>query len=127
MPAPQGGNIMALNDRLRVIRVDSEEQRTHAIEVMRATYKQEKNWITKDEKLFPDGELGNPGVSWFVVLDGRQPIGTLRVLYDLPLDLYQQYGFKTLAGINVEEFLRKNRIAEIGRFAVLPEYRRHMV
>ncbi len=117
---------MALTERLHVIRVATDAQRALAIEVMRATYKQEKNWITRDEKLFPDDELGNPGVSWFVVQDGTRPVGTLRVLYDLPLDQYKEYGFKMLGGIDVDEFIRKNRIAEIGRFAVLPEYRRHM-
>lgn len=117
---------MALIERLHVIRVATDAQRAAAIEVMRATYKQEKNWITRDEKLFPDDELGNPGVSWFVVQDGTKPVGTLRVLYDLPLDQYKEYDFKTLGGINLDEFIRKNRIAEIGRFAVLPEYRRHM-
>jgi ribosomal protein S18 acetylase RimI-like enzyme len=118
---------MGLIDRLRVLRVGGPADRTLAMEVMRATYKQEKNWITTDEKLFPEAELGNPGVSWFVVLDGDRPVGTLRVLYDLPLDLYQEYGFKMLGGIDLDEFVRRNRIAEIGRFAVLPEYRRHMV
>ncbi|MBX3745499.1 MAG: GNAT family N-acetyltransferase [Verrucomicrobiae bacterium] len=118
---------MALTERLRVVRVESEAERAFAIEVMRATYKQEKNWITRDEKLFPDDELGNPAVSWFVVFDEDRPVGTLRVLYDLPLELYQEYGFKTLGGIDIEEFIRRNRIAEIGRFAVLPEYRSRMV
>ena len=60
---------MALSDRLRVIRVTGDSERTLAIEVMRATYKQEKNWITRDEKLFPDDELGKNRFSWFVVLD----------------------------------------------------------
>jgi hypothetical protein len=118
---------MALTDRLEIIRVASEKERACAIEIMRATYQQEKNWITRDEKLFPDAELGNPGVSWFVALEGGRPVGTLRVLYDLPLELYEEYGFKTLGGIDLDEFIRKNRIAEIGRFAVLPEFRRHMV
>lgn len=118
---------MALIDRLRVLRVGGQAERALAMEVMRATYKQEKNWITLDEKLFPQDELGNPGVSWFVVLDSDRPVGTLRVLYDLPLELYQEYGFKMLGGIDLDEFVRRNRIAEIGRFAVLPEYRRHMV
>jgi hypothetical protein len=118
---------MAFNDLLRVIRVESESERALAIEVMHATYKQEKNWITRDEKLFPDNELGNPAVSWFVALERRRPVGTVRVLYDLPLDLYKEYGYKTLGGIDLDEFIRKNQIAEIGRFAVLPEYRRHVV
>ena len=63
---------MGLNDRLRVIRVSGPSERALAIEVMRATYQQEKNWITRDEKLFPDDELGNEQISWFVVLDTDQ-------------------------------------------------------
>lgn len=118
---------MGLNDRLRVIRVESPAERALAIEVMRATYQQEKNWITRDEKLFPDDELGNAQVSWFVVLETDRPIGTLRVLYDLPLETYKEYGFKSLGGLDIDEFIRRNRIAEIGRFAVLPEFRKHMV
>jgi ribosomal protein S18 acetylase RimI-like enzyme len=118
---------MALSDRLHVIRVGTDAERALAIQVMGATYKQEKNWITRDEKLFPESELGKPDVSWFVVLEGTRPVGTLRVLYDLPLDLYKEYGFKMLGGVDLDEFIRKNRIAEIGRFAVLPEYRKHMV
>ncbi len=118
---------MGLIDRLKVIRVSSPAERTLAIDVMKATYKREKNWITRDEKLFPDEELGNKSVSWFVVLEDGRPVGTLRVLYDLPLDLYKEYGFKMIGGIDLDEFIRRNRIAEIGRFAVLPEYRRHPV
>lgn len=118
---------MGLSNRLRVIRVSCEAERALAIEVMRATYQQEKNWITRDEKLFPDDELGNRDVSWFVVLEVDRPIGTLRILYDLPLEQYKEYGFKTLGGIDIDEFIRRNRIAEIGRFAVLPEYRKHMM
>jgi hypothetical protein len=117
---------MGKTDRLRVIRVQTPADRLLAIEVMRATYQQEKNWITRDEKLFPETELGDAGVSWFVVLDQDRPVGTLRVLYDLPLDLYKEYGFQTLGGINLDEFIRQHRIAEIGRFAVLPEKRKQM-
>ncbi len=118
---------MGLIDRLKVIRVSSPAERTLAIDVMKATYKQEKNWITRDEKLFPDAELGNTSASWFVVLEGSRPIGTLRVLYDLPLDLYKEYGFKMIGGLDLDSFIRTNRIAEIGRFAVLPEFRKHPV
>ena len=48
---------MGLIDRLRVLRVAGSPDRALAMEVMRATYKQEKNWITTDEKLFPEAEL----------------------------------------------------------------------
>lgn len=117
---------MTLNQRLRVIRVRDEAQRALATQVVRATYQQEKNWILNEQKLFPAEELGNDDVSWFVVFDADRPVGVLRVLYDLPLDLYQEYGFKMIGGMDLDAFIRTHKIAEIGRFAVLPEYRRHM-
>jgi ribosomal protein S18 acetylase RimI-like enzyme len=118
---------MSLNARLRVIRVRSEADRALATAVMRATYHREKNWILNEAKLFPADELGTPDASWFVVLDGDRPVGVLRVLYNLPLDLYQEYGFKMLGGMDLGAFIRAHKIAEIGRFAVLPEYRKHVV
>ncbi len=118
---------MSLKDRITTHRVDGEARRLHAIQVMRATYELEKNWMRGEEKLFPPGELSDPDVSWFVVYDNEVPVGVLRVLYSPPLELYKQYGFKPLGGgIDVEEFVKHNRIAEIGRFAVLPEYRRYI-
>lgn len=117
---------MTLNQRLRVIRVQDETQRTLATQVVRATYQEEKHWILDEQKLFPAEELGSDGVSWFLALDGDRPVGVLRVLYDLPLDLYREYGFQFLGGVDLDAFIRAHKIAEIGRFAVLPEYRRHM-
>jgi len=48
----------------------------------------------------------------------------LRVLYDPPYLQYAAYGLKLLdPSLRVEEFIRDNRIAEVGRFAVQPEFR----
>src|SRR5262249_41582708 len=50
--------------------------------------------------------------------------GVLRVLYDPPLAEYAKYGFKPLdPAIRVEDFIQRYRVAEIGRFAVIPECR----
>jgi len=58
----------------------------------------------------------------------HRPAGVLRVLYDPPLALYAKYGFKAIdPSIRVEDFVRQNRIAEIGRFAVVPRYRRRLM
>jgi hypothetical protein len=49
------------------------------------------------------------------------------VLYELPVELYREYGFQMKQpGLDVDAFLRDNKVAEIGRFAVLPEYRGNM-
>jgi hypothetical protein len=112
---------------LNVIRVTDEAGRQQALFVMRAIYRDEKGWVQNDEKLISAADLGLESVSWFVVRDGERPVGVLRVLYEPPLELYKEYGFKVVAkGIDLDAFIRSNRIAEIGRFAVLPEYRNNI-
>lgn len=115
---------MSLRDRISVIRVQDEAGRAQAIEVLAATYRDEKGWVNDEGRQIPESDLTDPRVSWFVAqVDGR-PVGVLRVLYDPPLELYAEYGFTLVVkDLDVEQFLKQNRIAEIGRFAVLPEYR----
>ncbi len=109
-------------------RIESDAGRRAVIEVLRATYQREKRWIAEPESQFPVEDLVKPNVSWFLVAERGAPAGVLRVLYDQPLALYAKYGFKPIdAPIDVEAFVRNNRIAEIGRFAVLPDQRGHMV
>ncbi len=119
---------MSLKDRVSVIRVEDEAGRQQALEVMRAIYRDEKHWVSADEKLVSVEDLGKDSVSWFVVKFEQRPVAVLRVLYDLPIELYRHYGFKMArADFDLESFLRLNRIAEIGRFAVLPEFRKYIV
>lgn len=109
---------------LRVTRITDETGRQKALAVMRSTYRDEKNWISADEKLVSLGELQDRAVSWFVAEQKGQPVGVLRVLYEPPLDLYAAYGFKLVArDLDLESFIRNHRIAEIGRFAVVPSQR----
>jgi hypothetical protein len=115
---------MKPNEHLDVIRVDDQWGRHQALAVMRATYRDEKNWIAADERLVSVDDLASREVSWFVARLESQPVGVLRVLYTPPLDLYAQYGFKQVrTDIDIEAFIRSARIAEIGRFAVVPDQR----
>ncbi len=119
---------MSLRDRISVIRVNDESDRELGLEVLRATYGDEKHWVEEVDDQLPRADLERKDVSWFVALDEKRPVGVLRVLYDPPIELYTEYGFKLEDdSIDVEAFIRENRIAEIGRFAVLPEYRKYIV
>lgn len=119
---------MSLRDRLSVIRVVDEPTRAQAMEVLRATYRDEKGWVSDESRQIPETDLTVPSISWFVVRMDGTPVGVLRVLYDPPIDLYAEYGFElTVTNLDVERFLRENRIAEIGRFAVLPRHRGQIV
>jgi len=109
-------------------RVVDEVGRRAVVDVLRVTYQHEKRWVSDPETQFPAGDLTRPDISWFLATARGRPAGVLRVLYDPPLALYASYGFKALdPSIRVEDFVRRNRIAEIGRFAVLPRYRRRMM
>ncbi len=119
---------MALKDRISVFRVEDEAGRRKALAVIEETYNEEKAWVDDADSQIPEEDLSRDDISWFVVSVDGDAIGVLRVLYDPPLELYAKYGFELLKeGLDVEAFVRNNRIAEIGRFAVTPGNRQHIV
>jgi len=115
-------------DLVTVARVDSDRDREDALQVLRSVYIDEKAWAPTNDELLPETDLGNDGLSWFLARVDNRPVGAVRVLYDLPLDLYEDYGIKVLdPSIDVKRFLTENRIAEVGRFAVCSEERGHFL
>jgi hypothetical protein len=118
---------MIIDEGVTSERVADEAGRRNAVAILGETYHREKRWVTDATGQFPPGDLDRDDISWFVVKVAGEPAGVLRVLYDPPLAEYAKYGFKLLdASVNVEDFVRTNRVAEIGRFAVLPRYRRRI-
>jgi len=119
---------MNIESRFSVQRVADEAGRQQVIEVLRATYLREKRWVSDPETQIPPEDLQCDDISWFVVSRRSRPAGVLRVRYDPPVAAYAKYGFKLLdPNLPVESFLREHRIAEIGRFAVVPRYRRRFM
>ncbi len=119
---------MRTDETISVRRVASESDRRLALEVMRTIYRDEKGWIAADEKLVASADLAEPNVSWFVSSKGDRPVGVVRVLYEPPLGLYAQYGFKMIdPAFDLDSFIRRSRIAEVGRFAVVPGQRRNLL
>lgn len=119
---------MNIESRFSVQRVADEAGRQQVIEVLRATYLREKRWVSDPETQIPPEDLQCDDISWFIVSRRSRPAGVLRVRYDPPVAAYAKYGFKLLdPNLPVESFLREHRIAEIGRFAVIPRYRRRFM
>ncbi len=119
---------MSLKERVKVIPIRGGADREMGLEVLRATYSEEKKWVRDAEDQLPEGDLDRGDISWFVALVDDRPVGVLRVLYDPPLEMYAKYGFELSdKGLDVEAFIRNHRIAEIGRFAVVPEFRKYIV
>jgi hypothetical protein len=111
-----------------VIRAEDADARNAALRVLSVTYRDEKQWTPDEATLFPEEDLANDNISWFVVFADDLPVGVLRVHYEPPLHLYEKYGFEmTENSLDVGAFIRENKIAEIGRFAVLPAYRDQII
>lgn len=116
-------------------RATTSAHRDLACRVLAETYVQEKQWVDCAEDVFPSSDLSSDAVTWIVATVDDDPAGVVRVHYDPPLHRYDEYGLEGLGGdgqplstgsfenMDVDAFIRDTDIAEIGRFAVLPEYR----
>jgi hypothetical protein len=109
----------------RAKRVATESDRQKALAVMRATYQREKGWVHDVEPMFPKEDLPRGDVSWFIATRRNEPMGVPRVLYDPPIEQYEKYGLKPIDGsLAVYDSIKSERIAEVGRFAVISERRK---
>jgi hypothetical protein len=119
---------MVDHDRVTAVRITDDVGRSAAVEVLSATYQREKRWVMEAEQQLPVADLARDDIAWFLVrLEGR-PVGVLRLLFDPPLLQYAQYSLTLLdPRIEVADFMRRHRIAEVGRFAVVAEERGNML
>jgi len=111
-------------DQIHVRRIVDENDRQAALHVLRSVYVAEKHWASRENDILPQADLESNHVAWFLSRFAGTPTGVVRVLFQLPLALYRSYGITPLdPSLDVERFLTANRVAEVGRFAVLPEAR----
>jgi hypothetical protein len=109
----------------RAKRVASESDRQKALAVMRATYQREKGWVHDVEPMFPKEDLARSDLSWFIATRRNEAMGVLRVLYEPPIEQYQKYGLTAIdATVPAYDLIKSECIAEVGRFAVIPERRK---
>jgi len=115
---------MRRSNRVQAARVIDEAGRRQVVEVLRATYQREKHWVTDPESHAPQADLVRDDIAWFIATIRGRPAGVLRVHFAPPFAQYAAYGFKLIdPSVDVNEFIKHHRVAEIGRFAVLPRYR----
>lgn len=107
-----------------VRQVVSEAGRADALTVLAATYREEKRWVADAESQFPLSDIASDDVAWFVAYEAGRAAGVVRILYDPPIAVYARYGLKSLDPANrIEDFIGRPDLAEVGRFAVVPERR----
>ena len=112
-------------DLTRVHRIESEDDRLKALHVLKTTYLHEKRWVADVEPLFPAADLERGDISWFLALRKGQPVGVLRILYDPDIQQYRNFGLKAIdASLSLDAFMNLKGLAEVGRFAVVPERRK---
>jgi hypothetical protein len=89
--------------------------------VRRAVYQHEKGWVQDFESMFRADDLLRGDLSWFVATRRDEPVGVLRVRYDPPIEQYRGYGLDPIEkNLSIDDFITSQRIAEVGRFAVIP-------
>jgi hypothetical protein len=109
-------------------RITDEAGRSAALALLAATYEKEKGWIAEPHSQFPAAHLGRADISWYMVFMAGEPVGVLRTLYNPPLRQYAKYDLAILdPRLDIPSFLAQNRIAEVGRFAVLAPHRGNLL
>jgi len=98
--------------------------RERALQVVAGVYWQEKNWIKSVEQEIPVDISTHDRTSWFLASVNDHPAGVLRLFYDPPLELPPECQATFKKGFDPQQLLSAGRYVEIGRFMILPEYRK---
>jgi hypothetical protein len=64
--------------------------------------------------------------SWFLVSVDDEPAGVIRLVYDPPLEMPAEYGVTLEPHVDLDGLRRHGRFVDIGRFMIVPRYRRHI-
>ena len=110
---------------ITVERVLTEEGRSAAVEVIERVFQREKKWIKAAREQLPQALEESGRYSWFLAKVNGRPAGVLRLMYDPPLELPEEYHVRLLPGVNIERMKQEGRYVEIGRFMIKGEFRKN--
>jgi len=110
---------------LTVRKVETGADRRLVLGGIEQVFRNEKQWISGVATQIPEEVLGSRQVSWFLAEVGGRPAGVIRLLYDPPLELPEEYQVMFEPGVDVEKLRTAGRYAEIGRFMIKGEFRRN--
>jgi hypothetical protein len=109
---------------ISVSKVMEAAARERALQVVAGVYWQEKNWIRSVEQEIPADISAHDRTSWFLAKVNGQPAGVLRLFYDPPLELAPECQATFKKGFDLQQLIDAGKFVEIGRFMILPEYRK---
>jgi hypothetical protein len=104
----------------------NDESRQKAIQVIEEVYQKEKKWVHQAESEIGTDILKDTSKSWFLAIVDGKPAGVLRLFYDPPLEFPPEFEVTLNEDIDLEKIAKDHRFVEIGRFMIIPEYRRHI-
>lgn len=107
-------------------KVVTAEDRAAALRVISEVFQGEKNWIANADSEIPMAIADTDRMSWFLTSADGEPVGVIRLAYDPPLQLPAHFEVKFDRPLDLEEFARGRRFVEIGRFMIVPEFRRNI-
>lgn len=111
--------------KIKVIKVCDNKTRSEALKIMKRVFLQEKHWIRSIEDQIPEGHISDFRYSWFLAKIQNQPAGLLRLVYDPSLKIPEKFKPSFSEGVNLEKLADGNRWVEVGRFMIVPEFRRY--
>ena len=100
--------------------------RAQALTVIESVYLQEKQWIRDPLSEIPADVADLRSQSWFLVTADDEPAGVIRLVYDPPLEVPAEYGVTLEPSVDLETLRRHGRFVDIGRFMIVPRYRRNI-
>jgi hypothetical protein len=114
-------------DKIATMKIGDAETREKALQVIEGVYLKEKNWIRSPEKEIPEGVQLSTRVSWFLATEEGKPAGVLRIIYDPPLALSPELKVTLREGFDPVQIASAGRYVDIGRFMILPAYRKNIL
>jgi hypothetical protein len=107
-------------------KVLSAADREKALSVIETVYRQEKKWIADSGAEVPADAGDVADRSWFLVTVDGKPAGVIRLVYDPPLALPAELGVTLEPDVDLEALKLRGRFVDIGRFMIVPRYRRNI-
>jgi hypothetical protein len=100
--------------------------RDRALTVVAAVYEREKRWIADAAGEVPPDAGALADRSWFLVTVNGRPAGIIRLVYDPPLELPAELDVRLEPDVDIDSLKRRGRFVDIGRFMIVPRYRRNI-
>ena len=111
---------------IRAKKVKTRDDREEALKVIKEVYLKEKNWIHTIRDQIPEDIDKRKDMSWFLVKINKKPAGVLRLVFDPILEFPPELQVTLNKDIDIEKLKSTGKFAEIGRFMIIPKYRKYI-